>query len=316
MELEELRKRCKKFFWCESIQDCQELLDIYIEFFYAAVMNHNENVYTHSEADAKMVIQMMMTKTLHLKKSLSGIGNQFKDGKVLNNIIDPTIIATQIRNIYETAGMFNLIYRNPKNKDEHEILYLLWVHAGLSYRQRFDDIITKEENKQKSVEEKKQMETIKERIENNPLFLKLDEANQSKIRTKLKKKDYLMRFHGTNVEFLSWPELVKSMDIKNGKLNHAYTYFSLYAHPSNVSVFQYANMFEKGKESYKELVHLNMQIAFMMLSIFVADYINLFPAVLTTYEKMGLVEQIVINFHNTQARSHGYDINDSWKATG
>ncbi len=28
------------------------------------------------------------------------------------------------------------------------------------------------------------------------------------------------------------------------------------------------------------------------------------------------MEQIVINFHNTQARSHEYDINDSWKATG
>ena len=124
-----------------------------------------------------------------------------------------------------------------------------------------------------------------------------------------------MRFHGTNVEFLSWPELVKSMDIRKGKLDHAYTYFSLYAHPSNVSVFQYVDMFEKGKESYKELVHLNMQIAFMMLSIFIADFINLFPTVLTTYEKMGLVEQIVINFHNTQARNHDYDINKAWMST-
>ena len=316
MELEELRKRCKQFFWCESIEDCQKLLDIYVEFFFAAVMNHNESVKTQAEADAKMVIQMMMTKTLHLKKTLEGIGNQFKNGKVLNNIIDPTIVATQIRNIYETAGMFNLIYRNPKSKDEHEILYLLWVHAGLSYRQRFNDVITKEENKQKTEEEKKQMEKIKERIENNPLFLKLDEGNQNKIKTKLRKKDYLMRFHGTNIEFLSWAQLIIPMGIKKGKLDHAYTYFSLYAHPSNVSVFQYADMFRKEGENYKELVHYNMQIAFMMLSVFIADYIHLFPSVLLTYENMDLVEQIVINFHNTQARSHDYDINESWKATG
>ncbi len=110
--------------------------------------------------------------------------------------------------------------------------------------------------------------------------------------------------------------MVKSMNIKTGKLDHAYTYFSLYSHPSNVAVFQYANMFKKGKESYRDLVKFNLQIAFMMLSVFIADYIKLYPAVLKTYEKMGIVEQIVINFHNSQARGHQYDINDSWKATG
>jgi hypothetical protein len=54
----------------------------------------------------------------------------------------------------------------------------------------------------------------------------------------------------------------------------------------------------------------------MMLSIFIADYIKTFPEVLKTYEKMGLVEQIVINFHNKIARGGDYDINESWKAIG
>lgn len=316
MNQEELRKQCKRFFWCESVQDCQELLDIYIEFFFEAIMNHDEDVYTHEEADARIVIQMMMTKTLHLKKALDGIGNQFKNGKKLNNIIDPTIIALLIRNIYETAGMFNLIYRNSKDKDERQILYLLWVHSGLSYRQRFDSILTKEDNIKKAENEKKQMESIVKTIEQNPLFLKLDEKNQGKIRTKIKERDYLMHFNDLEVEFLSWRELVKTMNIQNGKLDHAYAYFSLYAHPSNVAVFQYANMFKKGDEDYKDLVHFNLQIAFMMLSIFIGDYIKLFPNVQKTYDNMGLVEQIVINFHNSQARGHENDINESWKATG
>lgn len=316
MNQEQLRKECKKFFWCETISDCQDLLDIYTEFFFDAIMNHNEDVFTHAEADAKIVIQMMMTKALHLKEVLNGVEFQTKTGRKLNKIIDPTIVASLIRNIYETTGMFNLIYREAKNNDEREIIYLLWVHAGLSYRQRFDSIITTVENKEKSEQEKKQLEGIKKSIEENNLFKKLDEKNQGKILTKLKEKDYLLRFNNLEVEFLNWRELVKSMHIKEGKLDHIYTYFSLYSHPSNVAVFQYANMFEKGNESYPDLVKFNLQIAFMMFSIFIADYIKLFPAVLTTYEKMGLVEQIVINFHNTQARSHEYDINDSWKATG
>lgn len=316
MKVEELRIKCKRFFWCETISDCQELLDIYIEFFFQTVSkHHDEKVFSYAEVDAKIVIQMMMTKALNLKNVLNGVEYNSKDNNKLNNIIDPTIVASLIRNVYETTGMFNLIYRNSKNEDERSIIYLLWVHAGLSYRKRFDNIATIEENIKKIEKEKKQLESIKNQIEQNPLFLKLDDKNKGKIRTKLKEKDYLIRFQDEEVEFLSWRELTKTMDIKNGKLDHAYTYFSLYSHPSNVSVFQFENMFEKGKEAYPDIVIFNLQIAFYMFSVFIADYINLFPNVLKTYEEMGLVEQIVINFHNSLARGHEYDINESWKAT-
>lgn len=317
MEQEVLRKQCKRFFWCKSISDCQDLLDIYIDFFFQTVYNHHdEQVFTHSEADAKLVLQMMMTKALHLKNVLNGVEFTSKNGKRLNNIIDPTIVASLIRNIYETTGMFNLIYRETKSNDEREIIYQLWVHSGLSYRQRFDSVVTTDENRDKVQHEKKQIESIQTAIEEIQLFKKLDEKNKGKIRTKIKDKDYLLRFNGEEVEFLSWRELVKSMNIIEGKLDHAYTYFSLYSHPSNVSVFQYGNMFAKGNESYPDLVLFNLHIAFFMFSVFIADYIKLFPSVLKTYEEMGLVEQIVINFHNAQARGHEYDINDSWKATG
>lgn len=317
MKLEELRRKCKRFFWCESVSDCQELFDIYADFFFEAVINHNyDKVNTQAEADARMILQMMMTKVLHLKNVIDGVEFTSKKGKKLNNITDPTIVASLIRNIYETAGMFNLIYRESKNKDEQEIKYLLWVHAGLSYRNRFNGVITKQENQEKMEREVLQMEKIKETIENNSLYKKLDEKNQGKIKTMLKKRDYLIRFENDKVLFLSYRELVNTMDIKNLNLDQIYTYFSLYSHPSNVSVFQFAGMFAKGESAYKDIVNFNLQLAFTMLSIFIADYIKLFPDVLKTYEKMGLLEQIVINFHNSQARGHDYDINDSWKATG
>ena len=315
MEIDELRRKCNRFFWCETISDCKDLLDIYAEFFFQAVLK-DEKPQTYFEADAKMLLQMMMTKTLHLKNALNGVDYVSKDNRKLNNIIDPTIVASLIRNIYETTGMFNLIYRHTKNDDERNILYLLWVHAGLSYRQRFDNITTTKENIEKSKNEKEQLKSIQAEIENNQLFIKLDEKNKGKIKTKLKEKDYLIRFENDQVEYLSWRELTKTMDIKDGKLDHAYTYFSLYSHPSNVSVFQFANMFDKGKESYLDLVIMNLHIAFYMFSVFIADYINLFPAVLKTYEEMGIVEQIVINVHNSMARGHEYDINETWKQLG
>lgn len=312
---DELRKLCKRFFWCETITDCQELLNIYIEFFFQVVENqHQDEIKNNTEQDAKIVNQMMLTKALHLKNVLNGVNHYSKDGKKLNTLIDPTIVASLIRNIYETTGMFNLIYRTTKNKDEMEILYLLWVHAGLSYRQRFN--VTTKENIEKSENEKQELLNIQAEIEKNQLYIKLDDKNKGKIKTKLKEKDYLIRFENNQVEYLNWRELTKTMDIKDGRLDHAYTYFSLYSHPSNVSVFQFAHMFDKNKESYPDLVIMNLHIAFYMFSVFIADYINYFPAVLKTYEKMGIVEQIVINVHNSMARGHEYDINETWKQLG
>lgn len=317
MKIEELRKQCKRFFWCDSIIVCQELLDIYANFFFEAVINNKyDKMNSRIDADAKIVLQMMMTKVLHLKNVLNGVDFTSKKGNSLNNIIDPTIVASLVRNIYETTGMFNLIYHEPKTENEKQIKYLLWVHAGLSYRNRFDGVITLQENKNKIEDELKQMESIQLEIEKNSLFKNMDEKNRGKIRTMIKKKDYLIKFNDNKVSFLNWRELVNVMDIKGEKLNQIYTYFSLYAHPSNVAVFQFTDMFKKNESAYKDIVIFNLQTAFMMLSIFIADYIKTFPEVLKTYEKMGLVEQIVINFHNRLARGGSYDINESWKATG
>ena len=317
MTQDELRKQCKRFFWCHSIADAQDLLTIYCEFLFNAVYNHHEEeVKSKADQDARLIIQMMLTKALHLQSVLSGITFTSKKGKRLNKIIDPTIVASLLRNIYETSAMFNLIYRNTADIQEKKILYLLWAHAGLSFRQRFENVITTEENKRIAEQEKAAMAQMVLDIENTDLYKKLDPKDQQKIQTKLKERDYLMKFEDGKVKFLSWRELVDVMEIKNGKLDHAYGYFSLYSHPSNVSVFQFAEMFRKGQESYPDIVIFNLQISFFMFSIFIADYIYLFPEVLKTFEELDLVDQIVIDFHNKLARGHEFSINETWKLLG
>lgn len=317
MNQEELRKHCKRFFWCHSIADAQDLLTIYCEFLFNAVFNHHEeNVSSRADQDARLIIQMMLTKALHLRNVLSGITFTTKKGKKLNRIVDPTIVASLIRNIYETSAMFNLIYRNTTSIEEKKILYLLWAHAGLSFRQRFENVITSEENRKTAEQEKIVMQKMVLDIQETDLYKQLDSKDQQKIKQKINDRDYLITFEEGKVKFLSWRELVDVMKIKNGKLNHAYGYFSLYSHPSNVSVFQFAEMFKKGEESYPNIVIFNLQISFFMFSIFIADYINLFPKVIKTFEELDIVDQIVINFHNNLARGHEFSINDKWKLLG
>lgn len=189
MTKEELRNECTRLIFCKTIKDSYDLLDVYAECLFLIVRHHHEEpVYSQADAEAKMVVQMMLTKVLHLKSVINGISYQAKDGTSLNKIIDPTILASLIRNIYETTGMFNLIYRSTKTKEEKEILYLLWVHSGLKYRQRFESDISTEESKKKLDDEKNQMDEIVVTIENNVLYKSLDEKNQGKIRTKIKEK--------------------------------------------------------------------------------------------------------------------------------
>lgn len=313
MTKEHLRQECSRLFICKTINDSEDMLDIYAEFFFNALRNHhNEPVYSHADADAKMVLQMMLTKVLHLKSVISGISYKSKNGSFLHKIVDPTIVASLIRNIYETTGMFNLIYQSTKSIDEKEILYLLWVHAGLKYRQRFENVIMTEENRIKYEAEKAELDKIVSIIESNKLFQRLDGKNQGKIRTKLNEKDYLIKFESTDVVFLHWHQLTTTMGIKEGLLGDIYTYFSLYSHPSNVAVFQFSEMFKAGKEAFPQMTNFNLKIAFFMFSIFIADYIKLFPSVLKTFETMELRDQIVINFHNTTTRGEEYSINESF----
>ena len=312
---EELREECSRLFACDSIHDSYELIDIYSELLFNIIRNHHdEAVYTQADADAKIVVQMMLTKSLHLRSAVNGITYQSKDGTTLNKIIDPTIVASLIRNIYETVGMFNLIYRTTKTKDEKTILYFLWVHAGLKYRQRFEPAIISDENRKKMEHEKKEMERIVQIIEETELYKKLDEKNQGKIKTKLKDRDYLIRINDTEVEFLSWQELTSVMGIKDGRLDNMYTYFSLYSHPSNVAVFQFADLFKKEDESFLKMTNFNLKNYFNLMSIFISDYIKLFPSVQKSFDSMDIRDQIVINFFSTFMRGDSYSINDSNKA--
>src|SRR5258708_4370327 len=130
--------------------------------------------------------------------------------------------------------MFNLIYRTTKTPDEKLILYNLWVHAGLSYRQKFIAIITTEENIQKAKEEKQMMDDLVKEIQNTKLYVSLAEKDQNKIHQKIKDKDYLMKFENDEVVFIHWHHLASLVGITDGLLDQIYTYFSLYSHPSNV----------------------------------------------------------------------------------
>lgn len=313
MSKEEIRQECSRLFRCKTLQDSYDLINIYLEYLFQVINQHEEEVFSSADKDAKMVNQMMFTKVAHIKRIVEGINFQAKDGKKLGTIIDPTIVASLIRNVYETVSMFHLIYRRSNNKEEKTILYNLWVHAGLKYRQRFEVVITTTENREKLENEQKQIEQLEEEIKNTNVFQNLTERDKKKILTKLEKKDFKIWFNNNKVELIDWQGITHIMGLKNDLLDNIYTYFSLYSHPSNVAVFQFSEMFEVGEEAFIKITNNNLNYLFILLSIYVADYINLFPSVIEIFNNLSIRDQVIINFHNITMRKDEYSINDAWK---
>jgi len=314
MEKEILRAEYLRLTKLATIEDCLDLFDIFLEHLWNVIQVHHEDkVYSYANKDAKILNQMMFTKLTHLRKIVEGIGYTAKNGDRLNKIIDPTIVASLTRNIFETVSVFNLIYRNTKSDDEKAIIYGLWVSSGLKYRQRFQTAATTPESIKKMADEQKQIDEIEKEIKDTALYKSLDEKNQKKIDDKIKKKDFKIRFEGKEVIYLAWQDMCDVMGLNSDIFENIYTYFSLYAHPSEVAVFQFESMFSKENEEFKQLTTTNLKYCFSLMSVFIADYINLFPQVKDTFEKLEIHKQIALNAHNKMLRGDAYSINDAWK---
>lgn len=315
MTKEELRAEYTRFINLKTLDDCKALAEIFLEHLWNVLtIHHEDEVFTQAHKDAKIINQMMFTKLLHLNKLLNGVDYTSASGDKLNKIIDPTIIASLVRNVFETTALFNLLFRQTSSEEEQNIIHKLWVIAGLNYRQKFGSVIHEPENQEKLTEEKKQIEDLIESIKTTTKYKSLTNSAQRKIENKINKKDYRITFDANNVKtYNSWQELCDVMELNKDLFEHIYTFFSLYSHPSNVSVFQFETMFDKESETYKSLTTLNFKYCFSFLSVFIADYIHLFPQVKETFEKLSIEKQIAINSLNKMLRGDKFSINDAWK---
>lgn len=314
MKKKELRHEYERLINLKEIKDCEALLEVFLNYFWKVINNHhNDKVYSFANKDAKIINQMMFTKLLSLKKMLGGIEYEAENGSKLNNIIDPTVIASITRNIFETAALFNLIYRNTKSDEEKGIIYGLWYISGLKYRQRFETNIITKENKKKFLNEKKQIENVENEIKTTNLYKSLDDKNRSKIDNRIKEKEFKIEFKDKEVKYLNWIDIFRIMKLNEDLFNNIYSYLSLYSHPSNVSVFQFEYMFEKPDETYKQYTIFNVQYSLYIMSVFVSDYIYLFPEVKKTFENLNIVNQIALNAHNKILRGDEFSINEAWK---
>jgi len=309
-----MKEEIIRFTTADDIATNIEFLELYIQCFSDIVEKHQlDEVESGLKADAKMILQMLFSKLIHLRKILEGVTFINKEGKqLINPIIDATIVITLVRSIYEQVCLFNLIYDSTDDEEKRNLVYYLWVSAGLKSKQRFKDDATTPENKEKVEEDKKKIEELKLAIEDMQTYKDLDASNQGKIQKQLQ-KDFKVKIEGGNVRILSWQDISKEFMTKSDFFDNMYKYFSLHAHPSQVSVSQFADMFEVGNEGFKGITVFNIKLCVALMSSFIGDYIRLFPEVKTTFENRPEIDQIMLNFYNRVLRGDEKSISEVWK---
>jgi hypothetical protein len=207
------------------------------------------------------------------------------------------------------------------------IAYNLWVHSGLSYQQRLenkesrDEILKKykeacgshdefliqnleyvhKNNEDKLKEEERRMKLLKNEIKATVLSKSLDTKEKEKIENLLKNRDNKAVFEGKKVRNLSWQDLSNIMGFQHGGFNNLNSYFSLYTHPSNVSVFQFDQIFQDGK-SYLDLVDFNLSLVNKMVTAFLKEYLSIYSDSMIVYENLPTREKILIDIHNVVFR--------------
>jgi hypothetical protein len=156
---------------------------------------------------------------------------------------------------------------------------------------------------------------IKE-IKETQQYKDLDAQNKSKIDTKIKGKDYKIKIENNKVKYLDWQGISDEFISKSDLFSSMYTYFSLYSHPSNVAVFQFADMFSPKDEAFKRIAIFNLRLCLALSSTFLSDFLRLFPSTLPTFENRSEIEQIILNFFNRMFRGDEKSISQVWKKLG
>jgi hypothetical protein len=316
-ELQKLRKEFIRLIDGGDVSANYDMINVLNECLFNIINVHGkENHKNKQEAEAKIIMQMIFSKLLSLRKMLEGVAYQSRDGVKLNTVIDPVVVAGLVRTIYETTAMFNVVYIIPQTPEEKDILNKMWVIAGLRYRQRFTPAVTTPENKKKQAEEAIVIDALTNEILQMPLFKSLSTAGANTIKDLLKKKDYKVKIAGSDATSLSWDAVMPEMNMNKDKMGMMYTYFSLYAHPSNVAVFQYADLFDIKDEPFIRMSNFNTLAGIKLVSFFIASYIKLFPNTLKIFEMLPIIDQCVINFHYKSINEDQSTINDALDVLG
>ncbi len=249
--------------------------------------------------DAVILFQLTLTKGIVLNELVAGINfrNQI-DGFHRTPLYEPMSMGALIRSQLEAYTNFHNIFLQ-ENKHAKDLLYSSWVISGLKTRQTFVDEESSEEDKQKAADELKTIDYYLNRIANNELYKSFTSEKRNWIDQRIKKKAYEFMFKDDDLTLPGWKELFLNTNVRD-IYKHQYAALSQFIHPSNVSVFQFEEMYRKNNSAEMSVSLLNRSKE--ILAFMITDYCSYLPKAKEAFAKLPEINQILIDAINYNFR--------------
>jgi hypothetical protein len=290
--------RISSLIMSDNIQSCFIILDKYINCYTKILMNHHKDPINHElEGYDKILLQTVLSKAMNLKNILSGVSFQ-DDVFRIENFIDPVVLTTVARNLFETVCTFETLNIVPQSQEQKELIFTLFLISGYKNRQNFNYSELEDDLKQQAVEEARMIENYTQNIHESNLYQSLSLDSQHRIDNAIKNYKYRFYFNENNeVVKLDWEEVLPHVGIQGSLLRKIYAQLSIHAHPSFISVMQFGQMFELESQQYINSSTVCMRHCFFFLNIFLMDYMKLFPQIMNTYHTLPEEDMALFEMH-------------------
>jgi len=293
----------QKFIQLDTIDDCKQYLRVMLDFYFDVIKSpEGRKATSYIEDDRNIWMQTLFSEGFHFLSLLDGVGYN-KGIDRLNPIVDPSVLFSVARRIYESVIAFEILFVIPDSEDKKAILYNLFMAHGLSERLKNIDEEMRSHNPEKVAEEQKDIDECLREIEGTDLYSELDQQTKNIIKNAFGKKFRYIFKEDNSLEFVNYDDADKLLRIKNNMLKGTYSYFSLHGHPSYVSIFQFRDAFNNDSRADISLMAPHAtQCVLAFMSFFIVDYMKLVPEIKTMFDKFEEPRRFAIGMYEDAMR--------------
>lgn len=297
---------------CNTIEDSKECISSILNYFRLISTSHSYGCTNQAEADCIMSMQMMFTRGCSFVQLLEGFN--YQDGEVaLNRIIEPSVLFSLVRDVYESLCSFEIVYILPDTEEKKELAYTIYLISGLRERQNYD--IRTQDASELRADELKEINEANDRIRQLSYYKHLSKDDQDHIQAKIDSQHPRYRMlYGDDVltRKVDWEAAYKLIGIKEEVLKDMYNFLSAHAHPTAIALRQFRDSFLSNAPHFIKAACMASKTKAMLLSIYIVDFCKKFAFAKDEFEKIEEHVQWLIDKNNVTFRGREYALSDKW----
>lgn len=289
-----------KSFEPNTIGNCQNYLRLLSDVYFEMTTETQIGAPQHEIIQkyyAKTTMQMFFMKALATIRLLDGVG-YMSERFTLLLIQDPSLLCIITRNFCETIAAYEVLFLLPDTKEKRIILENLFLGSGYRYQAR----LFSESMQTNFVEEydivNQNVQNTKANIIRTQYYKSLSSEQQTNLKNAISSKNYKVMLLDNEVKFLSWQDSLNLFAGSNELMDRIYTFLSFHTHPSIRGMEQFDAAFEKVNPGDVSLCTTACQYIISFMSMFLQEYIKLFPRAKEIFDSKSDFEKWLLTMHD------------------